>query len=199
MNIQMKSLMSALLFMGSITTASASAVITKIEASGAGLGSFTPNIIDNVHRVLDLQKIFTSVNSIDLTFTVEHGTGDGSPYSVIEEIVNSTGVNWTDFHFSITEPDGGSGVVFTSFNHSTLSGFTLDSPPLSGPRNLNFTGSLTNGDDAHALFSLSPFDPGVGNTTTFVLHQVPTIPEPETFAMLLIGLGLLGFTVSRRK
>lgn len=199
MNIQMKSLISALLFMGSITTASASAVITKIEASGAGLGSFTYSI-DEDHHLLDLHKIFTSVNPIDLTFTVGHGTGDGSPYNVIEEIINSTGVNWTDFHFSITEPtDRGQGIVFTSFDSSTLSGFTLDSAPSSGPRNLNYTGSLTNGDDAHALFKLSLDDPGAGNTTTFVLHQVPTIPEPETYAMLLIGLGLLGATARRRK
>ena len=89
--------------------------------------------------------------------------------------------------------------MFTSFDSSTLSGFTLDSAPSSGPRNLNYTGSLTNGDDAHALFKLSLDDPGAGNTTTFVLHQVPTIPEPETYAMLLIGLGLLGATARRRK
>ncbi|MDE2389330.1 MAG: PEP-CTERM sorting domain-containing protein [Betaproteobacteria bacterium] len=199
MNTKTKFLLSALLFTGSITTASASAVITKIEASGAGLGSFTPNILDNVHHILDLSKTFASVNPIDLTFTVAHGTGDGSPYNVVENITNSTGVNWTDFHFSITEPDRGNGVVFTNFNKSALSGFTLDSAPTSGPRNLNFTGALASGNDAHALFNLSPFDPGAGNTTTFVLHQVPTIPEPEIYAMLLIGLGLLGVTARRKK
>lgn len=198
MKTQTKFLIAALFFTGSISTASASAVITKIEASGAGLGAFSYTL-DNDHREIDLHKIFTSVNPIDLTFTVEHGTGGGSPYNVTEEITNSTGVDWTDFHFSITEPGHGSGVVFTSFNSSTLSGFTLDSPPSSGPRQLNFTGSLTDGNDTHALFNLSPFDPGAGNTTTFVIHQIPTIPEPGTYAMLLVGLGLLGFMVRRRK
>ncbi|MDO8969365.1 MAG: PEP-CTERM sorting domain-containing protein, partial [Saprospiraceae bacterium] len=27
----------------------------------------------------------------------------------------------------------------------------------------------------------------------------PAVPEPETYAMLLAGLGLVGYTVSRRK
>jgi hypothetical protein len=47
--------------------------------------------------------------------------------------------------------------------------------------------------------SISPFDPGQGNTMTFTLTQVPTIPEPETYAMLLAGLGLIGFIARRRK
>ncbi|MDE2366358.1 MAG: PEP-CTERM sorting domain-containing protein, partial [Betaproteobacteria bacterium] len=30
------------------------------------------------------------------------------------------------------------------------------------------------------------------------LTQVPTIPEPETYAMLLAGLGLMSFVAKRR-
>ena len=197
MNTQTKLLATALIFAGSVSTASAAAVITNITASGAGLGSFS--YTDDGFRNLDLTKVFDSVNPIVLTFTVAHDTGPGNPYNITEHITNNTGVDWTDFHFTITEPDHGSGVVFTSFNSSTLSGFTLDSPPSSGPRDLNFTGSLVNGNEAHALFNISPFDPGAGNTTTFTLTQVPTIPEPETYAMLLAGLGLLGFMAHRRK
>lgn len=196
MNTQTKLLATALIFAGSVSTASAAAVITNITASGSGLGSFS--YTDDDSRNLDLTKVFDSVNPIVLTFTVAHDTGPGNPYNITEHITNNTGVDWTDFHFNITEPDHGSGVVFTSFNSSTLSGFTLDSPPSSGPRDLNFTGFLTLGGTATALFNLSPFDPGAGNTTTFTLTQVPTIPEPETYAMLLAGLGLLGFMASRR-
>ena len=195
MNTQTKLLATALIFAGSISTASAAAVITNITASGPGLGSFS--YTDDGSRNLDLVKVFDSVNPIVLTFTVAHDTGPGNPYNITEHITNNTGVDWTDFHFSITEPDHGSGVVFTSFNSSTLSGFSLDGS--SGPRNLDFTGFLTVGGTATALFDLSPFDPGAGGTTTFTLTQVPTIPEPETYAMLLAGLGLIGFSARSRK
>lgn len=199
MNMRLKSLIVALAFGGSITTASAAGVITDITASGGGLGSF--DVLSNTTdpNVLNLSKTFNSLDPIVLTFTVGHTEGgSGNPYTVTEAIINNTGQSWIDFHYSISEPAQGQGVVFTEFNNSTLTGFTLDSPPSSGPRNLNFTGELDQGFATNATFSLSPFDPGAGNTTTFTLTQVATIPEPETYAMLLAGLGLLGGMVKRR-
>ena len=195
MNMQTKSLITALFFVGLVSTASAAPVIDSITASGAGLGSFS--FSDDGHRDLDLSKTFGSVNPIVLNFTVSHDTGPGNPYSFTEHITNNTGVAWTDFHFTITEPSHGNGVVFTSFNSSTLAGFTLDGT--SGPRNLDFTGALAAGATADAVFKISPFDPGAGNTTTFQLTQVPSIPEPETYAMFMAGLGLMGFMARRRK
>ena len=194
MNMRLKSLIVALAFGGSITTASAAGVITDITASGGGLGTF--EVLSNTTdpNVLNLSKTFDSVDPdpIVLTFTVAHTDGPGNPYAVTEAITNNTGQSWVDFHFSISEPALGQGVVFTDFNNSTLTDFTLDSPPSSGPRNLNFTGNLADQGTTTATFSLSPFDPGAGNTTTFTLTQVATIPEPETYAMLLAGLALMG-------
>ena len=145
---------------------------------------------------MDLAKTFSSINPISLTFAVAHenGTG-GNPYAVTEAVTNNTGQAWTDFHYSITEPNQGNGVVFTANTQSTFGDFTLDSH---GPRNLNFIGNLAAGGVADATFSLSPFDPGAGNTSTFTLTQVPTIPEPETYAMLVAGLLLMGGMVKRR-
>ncbi len=210
MNIQTKSLITALIFGGSISTASASAVITDITASGPGLGSFSVFASSTNDKGLDLSETIDSVNPITLTFTVAHSVGNGGSYDVIEAITNSTGTAFSDFHLGITEPADapGNGVVFTSLNSSTLDGFTLDSPSVnqpspfnsSGPRDLNFTGALAVGDHANAGFHLSAFDPGVGNTYTFTITQTPTvspIPEAETDAMLLAGLGLMGAMVRR--
>lgn len=197
MNNLSKLVIAALAFGGSISTASAAGVITGVTASGEGLGTF--EIISNTTdpNVLDLTKTFDSVNPIVLTFTVGHiDGGPGNPYTVTESVTNSTGQPWIDFHYSIQEPDQGQGVVFTEHASSTLSGFTLDQS--SGPRNLDFTGNLGDDGIANASFMLSPFDPGAGNTTTFTLTQVPTIPEPETYAMLLAGLGVMGFMARRR-
>lgn len=196
MNKFSKAVIAALLFGGSVSVATAGGVITKIEATGTTGGTLDLSTIGTDHNI-DLTKTFTSLNPITLTFTVGHenGTG-GAPYSIVENVINQTGQAWADFHYTIGEPNQGQGVVFTSHNSSTLSGFTLDSS--SGPRNLDFTGSLATGQTSHAAFNISPFDPGSGNTTTFTSTQVPTIPEPETYAMMLAGLLLVGSIAKRR-
>jgi hypothetical protein len=195
MNTMSKALIAALVLGGSISTATAGGIITNITATDTSGGTFTSGVIGD--HTLDLAKTFSSINPISLTFTVGHedGTG-GNPYAVTEAVTNNTGQAWTDFHYSITEPNQGNGVVFTAHNQSTFGDFTLDSS--SGPRNLNFTGNLAAGGVADATFNLSPFDPGAGNFTSFTLTQVPTIPEPETYAMLVAGLLLMGGMVKRR-
>ena len=37
------------------------------------------------------------------------------------------------------------------------------------------------------------------NDHMFSFTNVSAVPEPETYAMLLVGLGLVGFTLRRRK
>ncbi|MBA2658384.1 MAG: PEP-CTERM sorting domain-containing protein [Nitrosospira sp.] len=196
MNTLSKAIIAAFVLGGTISTANAAGVITNITATDLSGGTFDSGVI-GADRTLDIDKTFTSINPISLTFTVAHAAGTGNPYSVVEDVLNNTGQTWTDFHYSIIEPDRGQGVVFTQFNAgSTFADFTLDGS--SGPRNLNFTGTLLDGQTANASFNLSPFDPGAGNTTTFTLTQVPTIPEPETYAMLLAGLLLMGGIAKRK-
>ena len=192
-------LSAAIASLGWIGAASAAPIITDITASGPGLGSFSFEIFED-SRSIDLFKTFDSLNPITLTFTVAHSTGPATSYEISEEITNNTGLDWRDFHFQIVEPPDapGNGVVFTSFNQSTMTGFTLDSPPSSGPRNLNFTGFLANGETADADFNISPFDPGQDNTYSFSLIQTPTIPEPGTWAMLMAGLIGVAGMVRRR-
>ena len=194
MNNLSKLVIAALAFGGSISAASAAGVITDVEII-SGQGSIANVDIDG--RTIDFDKTFNTLDPIVLEFTVEHATGPGTPYTVTEDVTNNTGQSWIDFHYTIGEPDPAQGVVFTAHQSSTFGDFTLDQS--SGPRNLDFSEStLAHSDTAAAAFNISPFDPGQGNTTTFTLTQVPTIPEPETYAMLLAGLGLMGFIAKRR-
>ena len=217
-----KALLLAIVLGGPIATAGASSVITSVTASGPGLGSFSVDkngVVDGFNE-LDLSKTFSSVNPIALTFTVAHSGATGTPYDVYEAITNRTTLTFTDFHLQITEPGGAPthGVVFNSFDPTDSEwgpdftpSFALDSPSKAqpspfqhtGPRDLNFTGELKPGATAgESYFSLNMPDPGAGNTYTFTLTQTPTVgvvPEPETYALMLAGLGLVGFMARRKK
>jgi PEP-CTERM motif len=63
-----------------------------------------------------------------------------------------------------------------------------------------WTSTPTNDADKHSVFS---FFWGVDSTDNKNIGHsamaVATIPEPETYAMLLAGLGLVGFVARRRK
>lgn len=180
--------------------AQAAASITGIEmlpgSLGGTLNSFS---IDNVNNTISIDKTMTSIDSLTLRITVGHSTGGGNQFAVSESIANGTGQDWKDYHLSVA---GENGVVFNQFSKSTLTGFTLDSAPSSGPTMLNFTGALAAGGSTAAAFLLSPHDPGAGKSYTFDLIQSPSItggggggpggnPVPVPAAVWLLGSGLL--------
>ncbi|MEO6561693.1 MAG: PEP-CTERM sorting domain-containing protein [Nitrosospira sp.] len=218
MKVTFRTLVFAMLLGGAITNVSASAVITDVTASGPGLGSFSLGEIFSTaggYGLVPVSETFTSVNPITLTFNVEHSDADRKPYDIQAAITNGTSSAFTDYHLHISEPNG---VVFSSFDATNdefgpdfSPNFTLDLaskdqflPFLqTGPRDLNFTGELQAGQTiANSYYSLTLPDPGAGNTYTFTVTQTQTVgvvPEPETYAMLLAGLGLVGFIARRRK
>lgn len=178
--------------MGAASAANAAAIITGIDfqltPSGGTLNAFE---VDNDNNTIDLTKAFTSIAPLKVSITVGHTQAGGNNFDVTESISNQTGIDFSDYHITIIEPDSTNGIVFNAFQSSTLNGFTLDNPPDSGPRNLNFTGALAAGGVTDASFTLSLVDPGQGNSYTFDLVQTPTvIPLPA--AVWLLGSGLLG-------
>ncbi|MBU4500570.1 MAG: esterase-like activity of phytase family protein [Gammaproteobacteria bacterium] len=58
-------------------------------------------------------------------------------------------------------------------------------------------GPLVNGKQTLILVSDNNF--GATQFTQFVALEIAPVPEPETWAMLLAGLGLVGFAAARRK
>jgi hypothetical protein len=73
-------------------------------------------------------------------------------------------------------------------------GFTASFAPVKGPFILYFTGGDRVMDDP--AIPGSPLANSAGYTEAF---PVTSVPEPETYAMMLAGLGLLGFAARRRK
>ncbi|MCC7125568.1 MAG: pyruvate-binding protein [Acidobacteria bacterium] len=188
--------------------AQAAATVTGFEALLGGAGGTLDSFgIDNTANTIDLAKTFTTIAPLTLRITVGHGTGSGGPLTVTESITNNTGQDWTDYHYELFEPGVNQGVVFSAFQQSTLQGFDLEDAPASGPRNLDFLGSLATGALTNALFALSLPDPGAGNSYTFDLTQTPTIdggPGPGPVVPLpptawLLGSAIVGLTAARRR
>jgi len=75
-----------------------------------------------------------------------------------------------------------------------------------GVQTYYFTTSLT---DSYKQLTLNYFDIdkitfkgiGVGNLVfdDMIVNQAAVVPEPETYAMLLAGLGLVGFAARRKR
>lgn len=73
------------------------------------------------------------------------------------------------------------------FGDGSASGLILDYSMMDG-----VAGTV---QDHHVWFNLD----ALGNPVLASASPPPPVPEPESYAMLLAGLGLLGFTVRRRK
>lgn len=127
--------------------------------------------------------------------------------------VNVGGIDWTlhtsgntmtfDFndHACCTSPAtfGGPVVKFTDAFFPSLSTVSLNSTNISG-----FGGSRVTFDSFFDIFvdisgglDLRGTNAGLG-TNKYVTLTVTAVPEPETYAMMFAGLGLLGF-IGRRK
>ncbi len=187
-------------FFAVTSTANAAGVITSIVDVGSLGGTVISITVDNSTNEIDINKVFDAIQPITLRFTVEHGQGGPGSYALTETVINSTDVTWTDYHFSIVDSVNGNGITFGSFQSATLDGFDLDSPPDSGPRNLNFTGVLAAGGSMDASFSLQLSDPGANNSYTFDLVQTPTVSAvPIPAAAWLFASGLLGLVKSAKR
>lgn len=148
--------------------------ITRNFASDSGAGSITFEIqgylsLDGENCCTD---IFSFYNDGDLLFQGAFNMGGGGSNAIY---ANPNGATYsvTDFgYYNGGQLNVSIPVNFTAGNHV----LTFD-----------YSGSFQGlGDEGW----------GLNNVT---VEGIPAVPEPETYAMLLLGLGLLGLTASRRK
>lgn len=112
------------------------------------------------------------------------------------------GSNYIELNYSaggVANAGGFNGYVFTFANAPTITGVSLDSANTS----TGYTPALSfNGNQVfvnEAGLTLTSSTKGLIDVTTASGPPVPAVPEPETYAMLLAGLGLLGWTARRRQ
>lgn len=169
-----------------------------------------------VALTLSLGLAAGSANAATLTFNGwTPGTGGSSSVfgdaGVAPGLIPNSFIDW--LYFTLPSNATGSGGASTISNVS-VSGFnvifdeftildTVSNVTVSGVTGLVFSGLSFVGGAVPGSYSLkiaghqiSASDPGsYGGTVT----AVTTVPEPETYAMLLAGLGLMGFSARRRK
>jgi hypothetical protein len=173
--------------------------------------------------VLILEKEFTALDFVDLLVQVRD-SGGVTDYDVDEDVLNSTGLTWYDYHHRLGFLVNG---VFVPVN--PLSDLDFDTPhrnprpdstrmvlALHNPNRLdwlapNAVNRVPNGAAVGFFHSLDipdfngfympeeVYNP-MTRTWSFVLRQAPTVPEPGTLRLTAIaGVVIAGGALLRRR
>lgn len=132
-------------------------------------------------QTLERQKIETYVAGIsEATITV----------------TNTTGVTWTDFTFDfqdVPNPDEFISIIIGA----TPSPFTTQTKSNTGPATGKNTITYAGGSVPDGNSFTAPFLWVTSNSDTTDVFGTPSVPEPSTWAMLLIGFAGLAFSSYR--
>jgi hypothetical protein len=129
----------------------------------------------------------------------------GVDYTVTKIVTNNSGFSWVSFGHELLLIDGSasddddglsfaqdSGIARTSTDFDTLFVDEL------GLRDfLNWYGGSVGGSGSVTTFSYGLRD-GEG-VQPFLLEQTANVPEPATWALMILGFGLIGFAARARK
>ena len=200
---------------GSITTSGTSGGTQTVFLNGMTDG---PTVIPGLTAQISLT--FTSVTNGGLTYNFSYDVFNSSSAPITASRVSSFGFN--------TDPNVSGGSVTGTFNtlhFGTADNFPIiadpevcvfasNNPPNgvctgsgggvdicqhgTGTLTLNFSsapGSITLGSFVDRYQSIT----GAGNTQSAVGQQVPGVPEPATWGMMLLGFGGIGMALRRRR
>ncbi|MBS0299512.1 MAG: PEP-CTERM sorting domain-containing protein [Proteobacteria bacterium] len=150
--------------------------------AAAGNGNYLVGSGTEISNVVDgLGTIDFSGNEFTVSFS--HG-GTFSPTAFNGFVISDLTANINPFtSFTLISNTGVSGTPTISFDSNHLF--------------VNWEGfNYTRGDLVFSVDSVisSPFTP-----ITHIFDTISPVPEPDTYALLLVGLGLVSFTVRRRQ
>ena len=164
-------------------------VVTDLVGSALGFNVTLINGNKFVQTGLDLTFGFNLAGSPTLTysalsagFTIPGGTSPTQSSGAFHE--NGTG----DFQYGVVWGGGGGG---GNADPNSVLSFTVTGS--------NLTLASLQQNAAGQYFAADILSGTTGNTGAVDASLVTSVPEPETYAMMLAGLGLLGFVAARRK
>jgi hypothetical protein len=188
--------------------ASANALVIT-EEPGSNLAAFSYSV-NTATRTIDIYETWGVGTSPNVLLRFTDFDSSRSSWVINKYVTNETGVEWTAFSHELLRTDkSGSpdddGLSFAQFGVPTRprtsdSFATVTADELSTRDYLNFTdGTVANG--ATVFFSYGLTDRR-GESDPFFLRQLAAeiaVPEPATWAMLITGFGLVGFSLRRRR
>ena len=169
------------------------------------------------------ERTFTSVGDLTLdrygSWGYLYGTFNGPAVTYGPVSYNSFGVSFsgdaTDsykfqdtFNFSLEKPLDGASVLLSNWGvagwSAALNGVALNATAGTWAGGLAGTADLIAGTNTlvvsgHSLNGAPSWFNGTGTYNFSLSGTVSAVPEPETFAMLLAGLGVLGAVARRHK
>ncbi len=174
-----------------LTAISANAAVYIVNENFTG--SYVLSDLGSGHFSVVHNEIFSSLTSGDSSlfsssFTSTISNADSS---------DSTGSSWCAAGCSYTETLKTGDTLSGLFSFNNIQGLNGG---ISYSGLLNITGGTGLFAGATGSGTFSGFDDAGGLTTAHNLNfTVTSVPEPETYGMMLVGLGLMGFVARRRK
>jgi hypothetical protein len=158
--------------------------------SNGGTGS----ILGQQDGTATIEKDFTAIGLIPIIIVGGPSTGSETIH-INERVFNHTGKDWTDFHFLVQPIDASDELVVEFANVVNPTGeWTMIEV---FPGIVSLYGFVPDGGTFSLSFDLVITAP-IDTYNLFGIHEFPTVPEPGTTTLALIGCSMVALRRWRR-
>lgn len=202
--------LSPLAILAALGTASAASALTITVESGGNLAAFSYDY-DVATRTINIYETWSAATSTSVVLKLSDWNYGNESWKVNKYLTNHTGGSWNSFAHELLNANG------QSSNDTDGLSFAQLGDPLRPRGSDSFAeiyidelgardyllfedGSVADGATAWFTYGLTARDPD--NVNPFYLRQSETlnaIPEPATWAMLILGFGFVGASLRRRR